>query len=803
MADIDDILSKLDADDDLMGDVDAIIESVDKEFGESIDSTNATVDGKTIGRKTSMGEDKGIGVEEEEEGTGKSEVGTPEKKTSSYDVREDSGGGIESADAIGSDEYDRRMQLLIKRENIMHKREKNLDEREIALEQRVRECDNERSRIDARESVLNEALSRVAQQEVNLKRWIKELSDAKSALLDVQEQWYSRMRKDAGVTLSSSSPPPEVAKKVSNDATSQEKTTGGSSSPFAPNATALFENVPVMTVEIDSPSSEKKMHVSCVRLKRVTEYLESVVDASKGLSASIAEAVTAFKRLSIVCKSADRDDDVRAVLGAYSLSALRRFGGSVQQLHHFLDLFGHSLSQAFMKPLAEVVHGPMDDVFTHHMRLLDDRVMLDNAIDRYLNIPSKRYNFGRIGARTTTAASSFIGSLFGGSSKGKVESVVAGRRSRRKSVHADAKSFIVSREHQWRLRRYDAVAASNFAAKQLRVKTAEVAASGLLSLNAWITQSVRAAPDVGNIVPPILSCCHAAETLLASELELVRVGREQLQAEGDWRTLNEAEKEELAAGESSPTKKKVATGGGGSGGCAGTGPEMEATSTCKSGWLHLRTRGKGLGARCWFAITPEGQLTYRKHWREPEKILTDLLLCAVRSCDDVRAPFPFCFEVHMPQKRFCFQAVGDDERREWVATIRAAASLRMSNHSAVKRSPSSPTREGVRTENDDIHDSGDDGGAGTGDDANSTTHTTSTTTFCPRLSAAEQRREEVERDLKHRLRNLNPHCADCRSPNPTWACLNYGVVVCLKCSGVHRSLESAYVRSLTLDTIDP
>ena len=51
------------------------------------------------------------------------------------------------------------------------------------------------------------------------------------------------------------------------------------------------------------------------------------------------------------------------------------------------------------------------------------------------------------------------------------------------------------------------------------------------------------------------------------------------------------------------------------------------------------------------------------------------------------------------------------------------------------------------------------------------------------------------------LRALNPRCADCGAPQPEWASINLGLMVCLQCSGVHRSLgvHLTKVRSLTLD----
>merc|ERR1739838_968508 len=51
----------------------------------------------------------------------------------------------------------------------------------------------------------------------------------------------------------------------------------------------------------------------------------------------------------------------------------------------------------------------------------------------------------------------------------------------------------------------------------------------------------------------------------------------------------------------------------------------------------------------------------------------------------------------------------------------------------------------------------------------------------------------------------NKSCADCHMPNPTWASLNLGVLVCIECSGIHRNLGShiSRVRSLDLDEWPP
>ncbi|XP_016379437.1 arf-GAP with GTPase, ANK repeat and PH domain-containing protein 1-like [Sinocyclocheilus rhinocerous] len=53
------------------------------------------------------------------------------------------------------------------------------------------------------------------------------------------------------------------------------------------------------------------------------------------------------------------------------------------------------------------------------------------------------------------------------------------------------------------------------------------------------------------------------------------------------------------------------------------------------------------------------------------------------------------------------------------------------------------------------------------------------------------------------IRNMrgNSICADCDAPNPDWASLNLGALICIECSGMHRNLGThlSRVRSLDLD----
>ncbi|KAF6032912.1 AGAP1 [Bugula neritina] len=75
------------------------------------------------------------------------------------------------------------------------------------------------------------------------------------------------------------------------------------------------------------------------------------------------------------------------------------------------------------------------------------------------------------------------------------------------------------------------------------------------------------------------------------------------------------------------------------------------------------------------------------------------------------------------------------------------------------------------------------------------------------LQANDTRKTSQDPNAVQAIKNMpgNNVCSDCGTPNPAWASLNLGSLICMECSGIHRHLGTHHsrVRSLELDEWPP
>jgi len=177
--------------------------------------------------------------------------------------------------------------------------------------------------------------------------------------------------------------------------------------------------------------------------------------------------------------------------------------------------------------------------------------------------------------------------------------------------------------------------------------------------------------------------------------------------------------------------------------------------------------------RRWFYLS-NNKLCYSKRNGEDVTVIEDdLRICLVRPLTDTDRRF--CFEVISPTKSHVLQADSEEQYRIWLASLQQGISSAL--HEAME---------------------GESGGSGSIQWEDSDT---------------EEAQDSKNRGSQKKERNAaqildipgNEICADCGAFEPQWASINWGVVLCIECGGIHRSLgvHITKVRGIRLDVWEP
>lgn len=229
----------------------------------------------------------------------------------------------------------------------------------------------------------------------------------------------------------------------------------------------------------------------------------------------------------------------------------------------------------------------------------------------------------------------------------------------------------------------------------------------------------------------------------------------------------------------------------------------DASRADLGGWLYKRS-SRPIGVRRadwqrrWFFVD-KGALWYVRGEKDlnPVKVL-DMVVGNVRSSDEADASSPahdvrFCFEIRTPGERvFYLQAPSARERQKWVSGLRRESEKQLLAAKRASTSRRAGTDAGAAGDGSDGSVAAGQGqsASGSGGSGGDTASGRGNLANDPRVRA---------------IQEANPRCCDCGAERPDWCSLNLGVLLCIACSGVHRSLGThlSKVRSLTLDALEP
>ncbi|RCH84320.1 hypothetical protein CU098_001915 [Rhizopus stolonifer] len=193
----------------------------------------------------------------------------------------------------------------------------------------------------------------------------------------------------------------------------------------------------------------------------------------------------------------------------------------------------------------------------------------------------------------------------------------------------------------------------------------------------------------------------------------------------------------------------------------------------------------------------KGQLQEYTNWKHHLQTHNQPIILKLATVKEARdAGRRFCFEVITPAVSRTYQATSKEEMANWMATINNAICESLNGTGSCIAFSESTLSEGSSVEKT----------------------ISKALDGIVKLRPRRSRRRTINRRsvvysekpkcTQWLLQQLYEHdvantfCADCSSPFPDWCSLNLGVLLCIDCSGVHRSLGThiSKVRSLTLDS---
>ncbi|KAJ2367862.1 hypothetical protein H4S02_010204, partial [Coemansia sp. RSA 2611] len=228
-----------------------------------------------------------------------------------------------------------------------------------------------------------------------------------------------------------------------------------------------------------------------------------------------------------------------------------------------------------------------------------------------------------------------------------------------------------------------------------------------------------------------------------------------------------------------------------------------------SGYLFLRSQYSIMASwqRRWFEIK-DGHLVHFQRDNEKDKESLPLHLCMVKR--GVTNERRNVFELIAPNRTYILQAETSSDLGAWKACLKQAIESSLYSHTPITHASVALGAVPLKAARSSSYPAVTRSGSPVTADGAPQVHATlsnqknSSTSVAASPLGVDSNVQET-RMAKMRYPAGNDQCVDCGKRGPEWAVINLGVLVCIDCSGIHRSLgvHISKVRSIKLDNWEP